>query len=218
MKIISRALYAIRRSVRRLLAPAHPLARRLRVDVKQECKVRLQPIARKVVRLAHDAERKTASIPLVGDRRIAEPVGDDPCSGGKRRTYDILHELCARGEEKKKLGPVARRVFGFILQKRADLLGEARSAGLAREEDRDALPFKRGLQPLHLRGLSAALAALEGYELPLRHHSSTVSSLWYTGSWRKGTANARIVIAVAYGSVRSLPCSGHAPVGRCRGR
>ena len=115
MEIVARAFYAIRRRVRRRLAPAHALTRRRGVDVEKNSPVGLQPLAGKIICLTDNVTRKPTTIPLICESRIAEPVGNNPRSCLKRGTDDVPNELSARGEEKKKLRPVARRIVRFVL-------------------------------------------------------------------------------------------------------
>ena len=103
MEIVARTFYAVCRRVRRRLAPAHALTRCRGVDVEKDRPVGLQSLAGKIVCLADNVERKPTPIPLVCERRIAEPVGNNPRSCFKRGTDDVPNELSARGEEKKKL-------------------------------------------------------------------------------------------------------------------
>ena len=115
MEIVARALYAVRRRVRRRLAPTHALTRSLGVDIEKNRLVWLQPLTCKIVCLADNVERKPAPVPLVRKRRIAEPVGDDPSPRFKRGADHLPDELRARGEEKQKLGPVAWWIVGLVL-------------------------------------------------------------------------------------------------------
>ena len=126
MELVAGALYPVRLGLRSRLALETPRARSLRRDGEVQRQVGLEPAAGKLVSHPYHFERHAASVALVGDRRVAEPVADDPRAGLQGGANDVADELCARGEEEEEFAAVAGRVLALVFM--TSIPSEARAS------------------------------------------------------------------------------------------
>lgn len=110
--------------------------------------------------------RNAAGTALIGDRRIGEPVRDDPFSRVERRPDRAQEVVPPRGADEERLGDriPASRVAAD--EEPAYLFRARRAAGLARRDRVDTGTIERLDEEPDLGRLAGALPAFEGDEAP----------------------------------------------------
>lgn len=110
--------------------------------------------------------RDAAGAALVGDRRISEPVRDDPLSRGERWPDRAPEVVPPRSADEKRLGDRVPAPGIAADEEPADLLRARRAAGLARGDRVYAGTVERLDEEPDLGRLAGALPAFEGDEAP----------------------------------------------------
>ena len=170
-------LYAVARVRGRCLARGQARAAHLGRHVQENRQVRHEAFRHEVVEVLQELHVDAASIALVGERGVGEPVAHHPLAACERRADHLRHHLRARRQEEQHLASRHGRVLHLVAHERADQLRHPRAAWLARHDDFLSLlpePFGQGL---HLSGLAAALRSLERYELSAHGLYSTTLSV-----------------------------------------
>ncbi len=109
-------------------------------------------------------EGESAAGSLVSVSRVGEAIADHPAARLEMRLDEVLEVHGTRRKHEQKLRGIGQHLGAGREHQLADLLGERRASGLAREHARDGTRAERLRESRHLSALAHSLDALNGEE------------------------------------------------------
>ena len=134
------------------------------VHVEDDGEVGLVAVERQRFERVDQLVVDAAGQPLIGAGRDPEAVGNHPAARVEIGRDELVDVVEPRRREQHRLGSRPPAFRAALQDQGADRLGLGRAARLARADGGDRAPAERRDQPLDLRRLADALAALEGDE------------------------------------------------------
>jgi len=145
-----------------------------KVDIDQQRRVRLESLAGDAVEFENGTGIEAATAALIDQCGIRKAVAQNNPSGLKRGADNLIHILRAAGEIKKELSARFEVEILRIEENLANLLPDASTARLDGFHNFPALIAQPCREHMELRGLAAAVDALECNEAPAPHGETPI--------------------------------------------